>query len=234
MPLHLLLTAHPVCPPSLLPAAPYAGGATAGSLQDVLNLHNTLRARHGAPALAWDASIAASAQAWADRCVFGHGASGENLAQNFPTPTAAVQVRARAWGHGWLPMLPLRTGLAACTRAHTRSSSPITPPSAAQRNMLTRASSPCLPTTHPPGQAWYDEIRLYNYVSGGYSQVMGAAGVPGHARSPCPAANPPTPASSGKAAAACMAPLRGSPALRWQAPLPAPAFRPCPSRRPGT
>jgi hypothetical protein len=39
------------------------------------------RARHSVPALTWSASVASSAQAWANRCVFAHSRSGygENI-----------------------------------------------------------------------------------------------------------------------------------------------------------
>lgn len=49
----------------------------------MLNAHNALRAKHGVPALSWSGSLAKTAQAWADRCVFEHSSTnyGENLAQ---------------------------------------------------------------------------------------------------------------------------------------------------------
>jgi uncharacterized protein YkwD len=49
----------------------------------MLNAHNSLRAKHGVPPLSWSASLANTAQAWADRCVFEHSNAGlgENLAQ---------------------------------------------------------------------------------------------------------------------------------------------------------
>lgn len=57
----------------------------ASSLQlTALDEHNSFRALHGAPALTWNATLAAGAQEWADRCVFEHGEGaangwGENL-----------------------------------------------------------------------------------------------------------------------------------------------------------
>ena len=46
-----------------LPRPPvYPGGAPSGKCQDALDLHNKLRAQHGAPPLTWDAKLAASAQ----------------------------------------------------------------------------------------------------------------------------------------------------------------------------
>jgi hypothetical protein len=49
----------------------------------MLNAHNALRAKHGVPPLSWSASLAKTAQAWADRCMFEHSNAGlgENLAQ---------------------------------------------------------------------------------------------------------------------------------------------------------
>ena len=47
-----------------------------------LQAHNRLRALHGVPPLSWSEKVAASAQAYADRCSAGHSATGygENLA----------------------------------------------------------------------------------------------------------------------------------------------------------
>jgi pathogenesis-related protein 1 len=49
---------------------------------EMLQAHNSLRAKHGVPALSWSPSLAATAQDWANRCVFEHSNNGgENLAQ---------------------------------------------------------------------------------------------------------------------------------------------------------
>lgn len=58
----------------------------------VVSTHNKHRARHGAPPLVWDKTVAASAQAWADRCKFEHSSSGygENLAWGFSSWQAVV------------------------------------------------------------------------------------------------------------------------------------------------
>ncbi len=51
--------------------------------QTLLNAHNADRARHCTPPLTWSAEIAATAQQWANRCVFDHDYHsdyGENLA----------------------------------------------------------------------------------------------------------------------------------------------------------
>ncbi|ESK85345.1 secreted protein [Moniliophthora roreri MCA 2997] len=56
-----------------------------GSDQEVyLNLHNELRAQHGASQLTWNKTLEHAAQEWADRCIFEHsqgelGELGENL-----------------------------------------------------------------------------------------------------------------------------------------------------------
>jgi hypothetical protein len=54
-------------------------------MQDVVNRHNQYRLLHSVPALAHDPSLAASAQAWADRCVFQHSGPGENMAMGYGT-----------------------------------------------------------------------------------------------------------------------------------------------------
>jgi pathogenesis-related protein 1 len=62
------------------------GGAPSGLAADlaaVLKRHNERRAKHGAPPMTWDASLAAQAQAYADACPGGHShapGQGENLA----------------------------------------------------------------------------------------------------------------------------------------------------------
>jgi uncharacterized protein YkwD len=51
--------------------------------QTLLNAHNAYRARHCTPPLSWSNEVAATAQVWANRCVFDHDHNsefGENLA----------------------------------------------------------------------------------------------------------------------------------------------------------
>jgi hypothetical protein len=47
----------------------------------LLTVHNELRARHSVPPLTWSEDLATGSQAWAERCVFEHstGRYGENL-----------------------------------------------------------------------------------------------------------------------------------------------------------
>jgi uncharacterized protein YkwD len=58
-----------------------------GQGNEVLDMHNTLRARHGSPPLAWNMGLVASAQSWANNlaasCSFYHSGPGENLASGY-------------------------------------------------------------------------------------------------------------------------------------------------------
>ena len=54
-------------------------------MQEVAERQNYYRSLHGVPALAYDPALAASAQAWADRCVFQHSGPGENMAMGYGT-----------------------------------------------------------------------------------------------------------------------------------------------------
>lgn len=62
----------------------------------LLDTTNAYRRQHSAPPLAWNSSIASSAQEWSDACRFTHsgGPNGENLASGYANVTAAVE----AWG----------------------------------------------------------------------------------------------------------------------------------------
>ena len=60
----------------------------------VLEFHNQVRARHGAGPLVWSGAVAASAQAWADTCTWGHPGGhpyGENIAKGHVDQVAAAQ-----------------------------------------------------------------------------------------------------------------------------------------------
>ncbi|KAG0321794.1 hypothetical protein BGZ97_010356 [Linnemannia gamsii] len=59
----------------------------------ILNAHNTLRAKHGAPALTWDTTSAKHGDNWLKACDFkhSHGKYGENLAAGYKDFPAAVQ-----------------------------------------------------------------------------------------------------------------------------------------------
>lgn len=65
-------------------SAAHAAGISPAERETMLNQHNSYRAQHCAPALAWSAELAASAQKWAEQCWIGHdksrGRVGENLA----------------------------------------------------------------------------------------------------------------------------------------------------------
>ena len=51
------------------PMSPVAAeGPSAAEQQTLLSLHNSYRAQHCVPPLAWSAELAASAQAWANKC----------------------------------------------------------------------------------------------------------------------------------------------------------------------
>jgi hypothetical protein len=71
-------------------------GAYARSVsEEVLQLHNQYRAKHHAPALAWDETLAIYAKRYASQCLFkhSHGRYGENIAAGYPSVADAV----RAW-----------------------------------------------------------------------------------------------------------------------------------------
>lgn len=62
-----------------------ADGLTAAQQAQFLSLHNSIRAKHSAAALTWNATLANAAEKWSSKCVFQHsggslGPYGENLA----------------------------------------------------------------------------------------------------------------------------------------------------------
>jgi len=64
------------------------------SLAEALAVHNAERAMRGAGPVKWSDKLAASAQAWTDRCVYEHGggketSSGENIAAGYSSLTDA-------------------------------------------------------------------------------------------------------------------------------------------------
>lgn len=73
-----------------------SASATASSFQSMaLSEHNNFRAKHNAPALVWNATLASAAQSWSDKCVFKHsggtlGPYGENLAVSFDSPAPII------------------------------------------------------------------------------------------------------------------------------------------------
>lgn len=58
-----------------------------------LATHNKMRKMHGAPAMQWDDDLAHYAAQHASHCVFrhSHGSYGENIAEGYPSTTAAIQ-----------------------------------------------------------------------------------------------------------------------------------------------
>ena len=70
--------------------------------EDTLAKHNSYRATHQAPAMAWDATVAAGAAAWASACSFGHDPNnnyGENIyaASKFAVTPLALSKAVDAW-----------------------------------------------------------------------------------------------------------------------------------------
>lgn len=74
-----------------------ASGATAAEIQQWLQAHNQKRTLHGVPSVTWSATVAASAQAYANTCPSGHSSSehGENL--SWATYIRSVQSVADGW-----------------------------------------------------------------------------------------------------------------------------------------
>jgi uncharacterized protein YkwD len=73
--------AAPLLSLALLASSP--GALAQNEAQTLLDAHNFYRARHCAPPLTWSPEVAATAQRWANRCVFDHDRGsglGENLA----------------------------------------------------------------------------------------------------------------------------------------------------------
>ncbi|KAF6253115.1 CAP domain-containing protein [Scenedesmus sp. NREL 46B-D3] len=77
------------------PPQQYATAAVLSpELQAAVDRHNSLRAKHGAPALQWDTAIAVTAQSWAAGCPNGHSGQrgvGENMAWGYASLADAVQ-----------------------------------------------------------------------------------------------------------------------------------------------
>jgi uncharacterized protein YkwD len=74
----------------------HPGAFAQNDAQSLLDAHNAYRARHCVPPLTWSPEIAATAQVWANRCVFDHdydSGLGENLAWGTQlSPREAVQL----------------------------------------------------------------------------------------------------------------------------------------------
>lgn len=67
--------------------------------QSILDEHNPYRALHQAPALVWDAALAAQAAAYAAKCNFEHGSFGENLYLTARTSNVAASLHNAV--HAW-------------------------------------------------------------------------------------------------------------------------------------
>lgn len=101
-----------------MPHALAQDGITTAEQQAILSLHNSYRAQHCVPPLAWSAELAATAQAWASNCRLAHG----------PRPKNKVGENI-AWGYQ-------------------------------------RAAGNAI-------DAWYNEVRDYNYRSPGFASSTG-------------------------------------------------------------
>ena len=77
---------------SLLPIVSQVNASFEDFQQEILDTHNTFRAKHEAPALQWDNVLAEYAHRHASQCNFvhTHGPYGENLAAGYPTAEAAL------------------------------------------------------------------------------------------------------------------------------------------------
>lgn len=78
--------------PAMMPppaADPGAGELTTWQ-KEMLDAHNVLRAQHCSPEMTWDAEVAQSAQAWADRCQWEH-AQGTGLGENLAAAAGSVR-----------------------------------------------------------------------------------------------------------------------------------------------
>ncbi|KAG8735633.1 hypothetical protein FRC10_010338 [Ceratobasidium sp. 414] len=87
--------AHSVNTTEVHKTGTHLAGRAVPMQQQYLDAHNNERAAHGAVALAWDDSLSASAQAWANQCKFQaseHSQAGQNLAAGTGNPSAATAV----------------------------------------------------------------------------------------------------------------------------------------------
>ena len=78
---HRVLQQQSVCPPAT-PKPPNPPSPASVFKNTMLSIHNTYRKRHQAVPMTWNNTIAASAQRWANRCMFMHESQrlyGENL-----------------------------------------------------------------------------------------------------------------------------------------------------------
>jgi hypothetical protein len=136
-----------------VPAAPTPAGA-----YRVLDLHNAYRARHHAPPLAWDASLAASAQAWADRCVFQHSGPGGELSVSVCVCWVLAVLRKLSATH--THTLTTRTLQHTTPLEHTQKTT--------KENLAMNFAD-----WDAVAAAWYGEVAQYNYGAPGFSHATG-------------------------------------------------------------
>lgn len=84
--------ASPVTP-SPVPSSPVASGSVPAKYAEILKIHNDKRAWHHASPLQWDANVAATAQKWADGCVFRHS-GGQGLGENLYSSSGGTEADA--------------------------------------------------------------------------------------------------------------------------------------------
>ncbi|GAA5822083.1 hypothetical protein JCM11251_004851 [Rhodosporidiobolus azoricus] len=88
--------AAPAAMTSVAAASSGSSDASSALQKTALDMHNDLRAKHGASALTWNTDLVASAQAWGKRCVFEHGGGKSNGAgENLSAYTGGSNVK---WG----------------------------------------------------------------------------------------------------------------------------------------
>jgi len=86
-----------VAPSSSQPASSRSSGGSVSNadIDAYLKAHNDFRGLHGANALTWSTELSATAQAWADGCIFKHSGAGENLAAG--TGGLSIQAAIAMW-----------------------------------------------------------------------------------------------------------------------------------------
>lgn len=93
-------SSNPAPPPPPSPSIPYPNADYAG----VLAQHNAYRAAHSTPPLAYNATLAAAADAYAAKCNYAHDASNQDDGENLhyaagagPTPESTLAAATVSW-----------------------------------------------------------------------------------------------------------------------------------------